>query len=103
MGAPAGARPGLGLMEGTKMDLSREEDGYYSPALALAGKARQPKSSTVCESCPGAMWMVSEAEIRCYCNILHRFSWKMDEPIALTECDGRSALLLQVAQAGAGP
>ena len=59
-----------------------------STTLTQLPKARQPKPSTVCEQCPASMWQVTPLGLRCYCRIMHAFSWTTAEPVELTHCDG---------------
>lgn len=59
-----------------------------STTLTQLPEARQPKPSTVCEQCPASMWQATPLGLKCYCRIMHAFSWTTAEPVELTHCDG---------------
>jgi hypothetical protein len=40
------------------------------------------------EVCPAGLWMAAPREVKCYCRILHMFTWKTTEPTELTHSDG---------------
>jgi hypothetical protein len=37
---------------------------------------------------PARAWMAAPREVKCYCRILHMFTWKTTAPTELTHCDG---------------
>lgn len=59
-----------------------------STTLSKLPQARQPKPSTVCEHCPASMWQATPLGLKCYCRIMHVFSWTTAEPVELIHCDG---------------
>lgn len=42
------------------------------PSLTLSqvGRTRRPSPSTLCETCPAALWTASEIDLQCYCRIM---------------------------------
>src|SRR6516225_9700729 len=46
-----------------------------SMTLLQIDQGRRPNPPTVCEICKASVWMASTLEVKCYCRILHRFSW----------------------------
>lgn len=63
--------------------------------LALTDPQR-PKPSTVCETCPAAVWHVLPKELRCYCRVMHVIVWSNEEKNPLTACDGREMAIEQM-------
>ena len=41
-----------------------------------------------CASCPEGRWMVDDSSPKCYCTMMHVFSWKEGAQM-ITACDGR--------------
>lgn len=60
-----------------------------SPTLSALDKARQPKITTACETCPNAIWFSSPEEVKCYCRIMHLITWSGKDSNLITMCDGK--------------
>ena len=65
-----------------------EPERIVTMTLSSIDPGRRPNPSTVCEVCPAGVWMAAPREVKCYCRILHMFTWKTTEPTELTHCDG---------------
>lgn len=65
------------------------EELVQSPTLSALEKARQPKITTACETCPNAMWFSSPEEVKCYCRVMHMISWSGKDSNLITMCDGK--------------
>ena len=61
---------------------------YVSPILQQLPSNRRPNPSTVCELCPGSVWLASPKAVKCYCRVMHLVTWSTEEPNTLTHCDG---------------
>lgn len=66
-----------------------EKSETQSPTLSALDKARQPKITTACETCPNAIWFSSPEEVKCYCRIMHMISWSGKDSNLITMCDGK--------------
>ena len=64
------------------------EKAEQSPTLSALDKARQPKITTACETCPNAIWFSSPEEVKCYCRIMHMITWSGKDSNLITMCDG---------------
>lgn len=71
---------------------------YESPTLARLPNDQRPRPTTICESCPGAVWHPAPNDIRCYCQVMHVIVWTKAEPDSLTACDGREMALAAMKQ-----
>ena len=71
-----------------------EPERIVTMTLSSIDPGRRPNPSTVCEVCPAGVWMAAPREVKCYCRILHMFTWKTTEPTELTRCDG-SAIAME--------
>nr|AAL25253.1 TraH [Legionella pneumophila] len=69
------------------MKIERSE--AQSPTLSALDKARQPKITTACETCPNAIWFSSPEEVKCYCRIMHMITWSGKDSNLITMCDGK--------------
>lgn len=67
-------------------DLSALQIG--STTLSRLPESKRPNPSTVCETCPAAMWYARGEKVLCYCRILHHVSWETGEKEPITICDG---------------
>ena len=56
--------------------------------LASIDPARRPDPHTVCEVCPAAVWMATPRDVKCFCRLMHYWSWETTKPTELTHCDG---------------
>ena len=56
--------------------------------LASIDRARRPDPSTVCKVCPAAVWMATPRDVKCFCRLMHYWSWETSKPNELTHCDG---------------
>ena len=65
------------------------EGAVQSPTLSALDKARQPKITTACETCPNAIWFSSPEEVKCYCRIMHMITWSGKDSNLITMCDGK--------------
>ena len=72
---------------------------YESPTISRLPDSQKPKPSTVCVTCPAAIWMALAHELRCYCRAMHVLVWSNQEKNALLACDGREMALEQMAAA----
>ena len=61
---------------------------YVSPTLQRIGARRRPEPSTHCEVCPASLWFATPSEVRCFCRVMHSFTWTAEEPTAIVDCDG---------------
>ena len=68
---------------------------YSSPVLEMIEAERLPNPTPACETCPVAMWIAHEKELRCFCQRMHVFTWGQDLPPIL-KCDGREIALMQM-------
>ncbi|AOY97810.1 hypothetical protein BKK79_38550 (plasmid) [Cupriavidus sp. USMAA2-4] len=59
-----------------------------STTLARLDKSSRPIASTVCETCPAAVWYARGKKVQCYCRIMHLISWETGEANPITLCDG---------------
>lgn len=71
-----------------KSSASGATERIVTMTLSSIDPGRRPNPSTVCEVCPAGVWMAAPREVKCYCRILHMFTWKTTEPTELTHCDG---------------
>ena len=74
----SGAPPGL--------DLSALQIG--STTLSRLPESKRPDPSTVCETCPAALWYSRGVKVLCYCRIMHLVSWETGEKDPIKVCDG---------------
>ena len=74
---------------------------YRSPTISLLASHQRPKPSTVCETCPAAVWHTLAKEVRCYCRVMHVMVWSNEEKNSLTACDGREMAIEQMLAAAA--
>ena len=51
------------------------ERSYESPTLSRLPRPQRPKPTTVCETCPAAVWHTLSHDIRCYCRVMHVIVW----------------------------
>ncbi|EPL59891.1 hypothetical protein B382_24208 [Stutzerimonas stutzeri B1SMN1] len=77
-------------------DLAVFDDIYESPTISRLPSHQRPKPSTVCESCPAAVWMVQKNQLQCYCRVTHVMIYSKEEKTALTACDGRDMAIEQL-------
>lgn len=61
---------------------------YESPTLMKLPQSQRPTPSTVCEVCPASVWFSSPAGLKCFCRVMHLYTWTKDDPNALSACDG---------------
>ncbi len=61
---------------------------YVSPTLARLPKSQRPNPSTVCEACPGSVWLASANQVKCYCRVMHLVTWSTEDQTAIQHCDG---------------
>jgi hypothetical protein len=93
-GAEHGVETGRRSSGSTKRSSSKassaggEPERIVTMTLSSIDPGRRPNPSTVCEVCPAGVWMAAPREVKCYCRILHMFTWKTTEPTELTHCDG---------------
>ena len=93
-GKPSGAENGRRSSGSTKRSSNKassaggEPERIVTMTLSSIDPGRRPNPSTVCEVCPAGVWMAAPREVKCYCRILHMFTWKTTEPTELTHCDG---------------
>lgn len=93
-GTEHGAENGRRSSGSTKRSSNRGSSDEGGPerivtmTLSSIDPGRRPNPSTVCEVCPAGVWMAAPREVKCYCRILHMFTWKTTEPTELTHCDG---------------
>lgn len=78
-GAPT-AHPGASPMDTTS--------SIPSLTLSQVGRTRRPNPSTLCETCPAALWTASEIDLQCYCRIMRFTSWSQMAPYPRIACDG---------------
>lgn len=71
---------------------------YVSPTISRLPSGQRPKPTTVCETCPAAVWHTGRDGIRNYCRVMHVIVWSKDEPNSLTACDGREMALAAMEQ-----
>ncbi|GLR55193.1 hypothetical protein GCM10007923_64150 [Shinella yambaruensis] len=69
---------------------------FESPTISRLPIDQRPKPSTVCETCPAAIWYVLPRELRCYCRAMHVLVYSDQEKNVLTACDGREMALEQM-------
>lgn len=62
---------------------------YESPTLSRLPPGVRPSPSTVCETCPAAVWYVLPGELRAYCKVMHVQVYSNEEKNDLQACDGR--------------
>lgn len=67
-------------------DLSALQIG--STTLSRLSASKRPNPSTVCETCPAALWYSRGEKVMCYCRIMHLVSWETGEKQPITVCDG---------------
>ena len=72
------------------------ENIYESPTISRLPIHQRPKPSTVCESCPAAVWMTPKNQLQCYCRVTHVMIYSKEEKTALTACDGREMAIEQM-------
>ena len=65
------------------------EISYYSPTLARLQPDRRPNPTTICETCPAAIWHTLPHDTRAFCKVMHLLVYSKKEPLELTACDGR--------------
>lgn len=93
-GKPSGVENGRRSSGSTKRSSNKASSDEAEPrrivtmTLSSIDPGRRPNPSTVCEVCPAGVWMAAPREVKCYCRILHMFTWKTTEPTELTHCDG---------------
>ena len=91
--------PETGATGGSSSGTSRSARGTNSGAGGDAGRittltlasidpARRPDPHTVCEVCPAAVWMATPRDVKCFCRLMHYWSWETTKPTELTHCDG---------------
>lgn len=91
------------MTEQTESDLTPSGDttavsvsSYESPTIARLPKDQRPKPTTICETCPAAVWHTAPKDIRCYCRVMHVIVWTRAEPNSLTACDSREMALAAI-------
>jgi hypothetical protein len=57
--------------------------------LRALDPSQLPNPATVCMRCDKAMWMQTGTGLACYCEVQHRMSWTVAEPVQLLNCDGQ--------------
>ena len=72
------------------------DDIYVSPTVSRLPSDQRQKLSTVCVTCPAAIWHALPKEMRCYCRAMHVLVWTEQEKNALTACDGREMAIEQM-------
>lgn len=81
----------------TDQDSSASLEPYHSPTvqvLRLSGVLKDSDASapkTTCEHCRAAVWTLTEAELRCYCRVMHVIAWSRQEPNNLVSCDAQQS------------
>ena len=69
--------------------LSSSSSGYISPTIANLPTSSRPNPSTICESCPASLWMVTPKNLTCFCQLMRLKTYTSEEPaMILKECDG---------------
>ena len=62
-----------------------------SPTLTdltdTASTQRLPHEENACRTCAASMWQRTPAEIRCYCRVMHLFTWSTTKPTSILACD----------------
>ena len=95
--APGGSRKGQGsrsnggTSSSTRTAKSRgdgEPERITTLTLASIDPARRPNPPTVCMACPAAVWMATPRDVKCFCRLMHYWSWETSKPNELTHCDG---------------
>lgn len=71
-------------------------DIFVSPTISRLPPGVRPNPSTVCESCPAAVWHVFTGELRAFCRVMHVLVYSNDEKNELTACDGREMAIEQL-------
>jgi hypothetical protein len=67
---------------------SGERGRITTLTLASIDPVRRPDPHTVCEVCPAAVWMATPRDVKCFCRLMHYWSWETTKPTELTNCDG---------------
>lgn len=65
-----------------------EAERITTLTLASIDAARRPNPPTVCMACPAAVWMATPRDVKCFCRLMHYWSWETSKPNELTHCDG---------------
>jgi hypothetical protein len=69
-----------------------------SPVLLRLPTTRRPPENIACCTCPSAMWISGQTEVRAYCHVMKLISWSRETSDDLTQCDGREASLAALAE-----
>lgn len=77
-------------------EIAVSEPIYESPTISRLPSDQRPKPSTVCETCPAAVWHVLPKELRCYCRAMHVLVWSNEEKNPMSACDGREMAIEQM-------
>ena len=72
----------------TRSGAGGDEAQITTLTLASIDPARRPDPHTVCEVCPAAVWMATPRDVKCFCRLMHYWSWETTKPTELTHCDG---------------
>ncbi len=72
-------------------------DERIDPVLMRLPAARRPPEKTACSTCPSAMWIAGERDVKAYCHVMKLVSWSNEMQEDLTACDGREASLVAMA------
>lgn len=69
---------------------------YESPTLLRLPPGVRPSPSTVCETCPAAVWYVLPGELRAYCKVMYVQVYSNEEKNDLQACDGRETAIAEL-------
>lgn len=69
---------------------------YESPTLSRLPRDVRPSPSTVCETCPAAVWYALPGELRAFCRVMHVQVYSNEEKNDLQACDGREMAIEQL-------
>jgi hypothetical protein len=92
-GGPGRKRSASGSGNGTNSRSTQPQGGgdaerITTLTLASIDPAYRPNPHTVCEVCPAAVWMATPHDVKCFCRLMHYWSWETSKPTELTHCDG---------------
>lgn len=83
-----GSSSGTGRSSRSKSSAHGDAERITTLTLASIDPARRPDPHTVCEMCPAAVWMATPRDVKCFCRLMHYWSWETSKPTELTNCDG---------------
>lgn len=65
-------------------------------AMAVTVIPKPPEKAPACATCPGGMWFVTDG-LTCFCKVTKQIVWGLNRA-AVVACDGREALLSELAK-----